>query len=106
MPCPTIGQAFRCCGALRARPLASSDAEQALPDAMTIARGSAPVARGDPMRLVILRALALLLLIALLPSVAGPQPTPAPGRERRVALVIGIGAYQNAPTLANPVSDA
>jgi formylglycine-generating enzyme required for sulfatase activity len=26
--------------------------------------------------------------------------------EARVALVIGIGAYQNAPTLANPVNDA
>src|SRR5437764_15320949 len=30
----------------------------------------------------------------------------APGDERRVALVIGISAYQNAPALANPVNDA
>ena len=28
------------------------------------------------------------------------------GHERRIALVIGIGAYQNAPHLANPVNDA
>jgi len=30
----------------------------------------------------------------------------APQNERRVALVIGIGTYQNAPHLANPVNDA
>ena len=58
------------------------------------------------MRLGTLRAVALLLLAALLPSLASPQPVPAPARERRVALVIGIGAYQNAPALANPVADA
>ena len=32
------------------------------------------------------------------------QPQTAP--ERRVAFVVGIGAYQNAPRLANPVNDA
>src|ERR1700684_2455072 len=30
----------------------------------------------------------------------------APDNERRVALVIGVGGYQNAPHLANPVNDA
>jgi formylglycine-generating enzyme required for sulfatase activity len=30
----------------------------------------------------------------------------ATGEERRIALVIGISAYQNAPALANPVNDA
>ncbi len=47
--------------------------------------------------------LLLLLLIILLPATSVPQQ---PQRERRVALVIGIGAYQNAPPLANPVNDA
>ena len=56
------------------------------------------------MRIGRLRALALLLLVVLSPSAASPQPAPVP--ERRVALVIGIGAYQNAPPLANPVADA
>jgi formylglycine-generating enzyme required for sulfatase activity len=40
----------------------------------------------------------LVLLIANTARAADP--------ETRVALVIGIGAYQNAPTLANPVNDA
>jgi formylglycine-generating enzyme required for sulfatase activity len=45
----------------------------------------------------------VLLLLALLPSSGAPQQ---PQRERRVALVIGIGAYQNAPNLSNPTNDA
>jgi formylglycine-generating enzyme required for sulfatase activity len=47
-------------------------------------------------------ALLLLLLTLLLPVCAKA----APDQERRIALVIGIGAYQNAPHLANPVNDA
>ena len=35
-----------------------------------------------------------------------PAAKAAPDNERRIALVIGIGAYQNAPHLANPVNDA
>src|SRR5919206_1032975 len=54
----------------------------------------------------LLRGLALLLLILLLPAPGTPQQQPSSARERRVALVIGIGAYQNAPPLANPVNDA
>src|SRR4051812_13914867 len=50
----------------------------------------------------------LMMLVVLLPlSVqAAPQGQAVPQGERRVALVIGIGAYQNAPHLANPVNDA
>ena len=44
----------------------------------------------------------LLLLVMLLPLAAGA----APDNERRVALVIGIGSYQNAPHLTNPTNDA
>ena len=44
----------------------------------------------------------LLLLVMLLPLAAGA----APDDDRRVALVIGIGNYQNAPHLANPANDA
>jgi tetratricopeptide (TPR) repeat protein len=39
------------------------------------------------------------------PPVAASAPTPGDS-ERRVALVIGNGAYANAPALANPVNDA
>jgi formylglycine-generating enzyme required for sulfatase activity len=46
----------------------------------------------------------VLLLIILALPVAGPAQQAPP--DRRVALVIGIGAYQNAPVLANPVNDA
>src|SRR4051794_31944112 len=53
---------------------------------------------GQVMRLLIL------LLLAAIPMQAVAQPSPAP--ERRVAFVIGIGAYQHAPRLANPVNDA
>jgi uncharacterized caspase-like protein len=44
----------------------------------------------------------LVLCAAWLPHAAFA----AAGEEKRVALVIGIGAYQNAPVLANPVNDA
>jgi formylglycine-generating enzyme required for sulfatase activity len=46
--------------------------------------------------------LVLTALVALLP----PAARAAPDTERRIALVIGIGGYQNAPHLANPVNDA
>jgi formylglycine-generating enzyme required for sulfatase activity len=54
------------------------------------------------------RLLLIMLLLAAIPvpSPAQPQPQPQPVAERRVAFVIGIGAYQNAPKLANPVNDA
>jgi formylglycine-generating enzyme required for sulfatase activity len=46
--------------------------------------------------------LSLLLLAAIPIPGRAQQPQPAP----RVAFVIGIGAYKNAPKLANPVNDA
>src|SRR3954453_17716109 len=45
----------------------------------------------------------VLLLILLVPVLGPAQPFPP---ERPLALVIGIGAYQNAPPLVNPVNDA
>jgi formylglycine-generating enzyme required for sulfatase activity len=45
----------------------------------------------------------ILLLLAAIPIHAMSQPQQA---ERRVAFVVGIGAYQHAPKLANPVNDA
>ncbi len=47
-------------------------------------------------------AAAALGLLVLLVQAADAQPGPA----RRVALVIGNGAYENAPVLANPPNDA
>jgi len=47
--------------------------------------------------------LLVLLLLALAPIQAYAQ---GPVSERRVAFVVGIGAYKNAPQLANPVNDA
>jgi formylglycine-generating enzyme required for sulfatase activity len=44
----------------------------------------------------------LAVVVTLLPLAARA----APDNERRIALVIGVGAYQNAPHLANPVNDA
>ncbi|HEY0185245.1 MAG TPA: SUMF1/EgtB/PvdO family nonheme iron enzyme [Rhodopila sp.] len=44
----------------------------------------------------------LLAIVLLWPLAAGA----APDNERRVALVIGIGAYDNAPHLTNPINDA
>ncbi|HYZ34021.1 MAG TPA: caspase family protein, partial [Crenalkalicoccus sp.] len=52
------------------------------------------------------RSLVLLLLLVLVLPVSGAGQQQPSTSERRVALVIGIGAYQNAPPLANPVSDA
>jgi formylglycine-generating enzyme required for sulfatase activity len=46
--------------------------------------------------------LVLTVFAVLLPLCANA----APDNERRIALVIGVGAYQNAPHLANPVNDA
>ena len=48
-------------------------------------------------------ACAVLAAVILLPILADAAPDKG---ERRVALVVGISAYQNAPTLANPVNDA
>ena len=48
--------------------------------------------------------LLILLLLAAIPVPSLAQPVPVP--ERRVAFVIGIGSYKNAPKLANPVNDA
>ena len=48
--------------------------------------------------------LLLVLLLAVVPMRGFGQAPSAP--ERRVAFVIGIGAYQHAPRLANPVNDA
>jgi formylglycine-generating enzyme required for sulfatase activity len=50
---------------------------------------------------VIARSVALLVM--LLPLAAAHA---APDTERRIALVIGVAAYQNAPHLTNPVNDA
>src|SRR5690348_5833924 len=44
----------------------------------------------------------LALFVLLLPLAAHATPN----GERRIALVIGIGTYQNAPHLTNPASDA
>jgi formylglycine-generating enzyme required for sulfatase activity len=49
-----------------------------------------------------LRFLLFTAVVVLLPLAAHA----APDNERRVALVIGVGGYQNAPHLANPVNDA
>ena len=46
---------------------------------------------------------AIVLVLGLAP--AGAAPAPEAG-EKRIALVIGISAYQNAPPLVNPVNDA
>src|SRR4051794_4032139 len=46
-----------------------------------------------------LRYLASLVLLVPLAAAA------APGQEHRMALVIGVGTYLNAPRLANPVND-
>ncbi len=46
------------------------------------------------------------LITALLLALVSLTARAAPDTERRIALVIGIGGYQNAPHLANPVNDA
>lgn len=45
-------------------------------------------------------------LVALLAVWLSLSAQATPDNERRLALVIGVGAYQNAPHLANPVNDA
>jgi formylglycine-generating enzyme required for sulfatase activity len=45
------------------------------------------------------------IVMSLVLAPAGAAPAPDKG-EKRIALVIGISAYQNAPPLANPVNDA
>jgi len=63
---------------------------------------------GTPMvRWIVLTLLLALSLINAVPrSVAQSLPPHPIEAERRVALVIGISAYQNAPRLANPINDA
>jgi formylglycine-generating enzyme required for sulfatase activity len=46
------------------------------------------------------------LLVAMLAMLLSAAAHAGPGDERRVALVIGIGGYQNAPHLTNPINDA
>ncbi|MCG5241687.1 SUMF1/EgtB/PvdO family nonheme iron enzyme [Azospirillum doebereinerae] len=48
---------------------------------------------------------ALALTLAMAAQAAGP-PTPATAPEKRIALVIGLNAYQHAPELVNPRNDA
>ena len=51
-----------------------------------------------------MKRLLILLLLAVVPMQSIAQPASKP--ERRVAFVVGIGAYQHAPRLANPTNDA
>lgn len=44
--------------------------------------------------------------LTLATAAAGLMPTGAAAEGRRVALVIGNGAYRNVPTLLNPPNDA
>jgi uncharacterized caspase-like protein len=46
------------------------------------------------------------ILVAVLVVLLALAAQAATVKERRIALVIGIGSYQNAPHLANPVNDA
>jgi formylglycine-generating enzyme required for sulfatase activity len=46
------------------------------------------------------------VLLATVFALVSPAAKAAPDNERRIALVIGVGAYQNAPHLANPTNDA
>ena len=50
-----------------------------------------------------MRARSLLACLCLLVAVLSADPAAA---DRRVALIIGNSAYQNAPTLANTIADA
>src|SRR3954447_2530477 len=53
------------------------------------------------------RQLAHLARVILIAAILLPLTAAAPAKdERRIALVIGISAYQNAPRLANPINDA
>jgi uncharacterized caspase-like protein len=53
-------------------------------------------------------AIALLFVptAGVVPAGAQAPAAPAPAKEKRIALVIGIGGYQNAPKLGNPTNDA
>lgn len=50
--------------------------------------------------------LALAVILAAAAHAAGPAPAPAPAAEKRIALVIGMNSYKNAPELINPRNDA
>jgi formylglycine-generating enzyme required for sulfatase activity len=52
------------------------------------------------------RSISLVLAVAVLLLPVSQTAKSAPDTERRIALVIGIGGYQNAPHLTNPVNDA
>lgn len=56
-------------------------------------------------RIAVIAARLPFLIIAMLVALP-PATHAAPEKERRIALVIGISAYENAPHLANPVNDA
>jgi formylglycine-generating enzyme required for sulfatase activity len=61
--------------------------------------------RRQVVRAAVLTVLVFLLALVL-PHIATAQTAQQPAGERRIALVIGISAYQNAPHLANPINDA
>lgn len=63
-----------------------------------------PVRFGPPPFVRVL--LAILLALVNLCSMAAAAKADQSGPEKRIALVIGIDAYQNAPRLNNPVRDA
>ena len=52
------------------------------------------------------RTIGLMFVLILCCAPAPGSGQPLTTSEKRVALVIGIGAYQNAPALTNPISDA
>src|ERR1700685_2917474 len=58
---------------------------------------------GDPMSFA--RAATIAGILAVL-FVLSPSTASAGDSERRIALVIGVSAYQNAPHLVTPINDA